>query len=94
MPSVAYTDPEVAWMGLSESRGQGSRDRLRQGGCSRGRPAAVRWAWDGDEGLTKMISDKATKRVLGVGMVGPHAGDLIAEAMLALEMGAMSRTSR
>ncbi|WP_139557718.1 dihydrolipoyl dehydrogenase [Methylotetracoccus oryzae] len=87
IPSVAYTDPEVAWMGLSEAEAKAQGIEFEK--------AVFPWAASGRalgmgrrEGLTKMISDKATKRLLGVGMVGPHAGDLIAEAMLALEMGA------
>jgi dihydrolipoamide dehydrogenase len=85
IPSVAYTDPEVAWMGLSEAEVKAQGIDYEK--------AVFPWAASGRalgmgrrEGLTKMISDKATKRLLGVGMVGPHAGDLIAEAMLALEM--------
>ena len=84
---MAYTDPEVAWMGLSEAEAKAQGIEFEK--------AVFPWAASGRalgmgrrEGLTKMISDKATKRLLGVGMVGPHAGDLIAEAMLALEMGA------
>jgi dihydrolipoamide dehydrogenase len=87
IPSVAYTDPEVAWMGLSEAEAKAQGIDYEK--------AVFPWAASGRalgmgrrEGLTKMLSDKTTKRLLGVGMVGPHAGDLIAEAMLALEMGA------
>ena len=87
IPSVAYTDPEVAWMGLTELQAQ-----------ERGIPvdkALFPWAASGraqglgrDEGLTKLLFDPDTRRLLGAGIVGPHAGELIAEAVLALEMGA------
>nr|MCU0736397.1 dihydrolipoyl dehydrogenase [Methylotetracoccus sp.] len=87
IPSVAYTDPEVAWMGMSE-------DEARAQGLEYEK-AVFPWAASGRalgigrrEGITKVITDKSTKRLLGTGMVGPHAGDLIAEAVLALEMGA------
>ncbi len=87
IPSVAYTDPEVAWMGLTENQAKAQGIEYDKG--------AIPWAASGralsigrSEGLTKMISDKATGRVLGAGMVGPNAGELIAEAVLALEMGA------
>ena len=87
IPSVAYTDPEVAWMGLSESQAQ-------QQGIAYEK-ATFPWAASGrslslgrNEGLTKVITDKDTGRILGAGIIGPHAGELIAEAVLALEMGA------
>ncbi|MEY2700601.1 MAG: dihydrolipoyl dehydrogenase [Pseudomonadota bacterium] len=87
IPSVAYTDPEIAWMGLTETEA-----------LARGIPhekAVFPWAASGralgigrKEGLTKLICDPETHRVLGAGIVGVGAGDLIAEAVLALEMGA------
>ena len=87
IPSVAYTDPEIAWMGLTENQ-------AKAGGIEY-ETATFPWAASGRalsigrrEGLTKLICDKQTKRILGAGMVGPHAGELIAEAVLALEMGA------
>ena len=87
IPSVAYTDPEVAWMGLTENQAQ-------QQGVDYEK-AVFPWAASGrslalgrNEGLTKLITDKASGRVLGAGIVGPGAGELIAEAVLALEMGA------
>ena len=87
IPSVAYTDPEVAWMGLSENQAQ-------QQGVDYDK-AVFPWAASGrslalgrNEGLTKIITDKATGKLLGAGFVGPGAGELIAEAVLALEMGA------
>jgi dihydrolipoamide dehydrogenase len=87
IPSVAYTDPEVAWVGVTE--GQARRDGLNI------RKAAFPWAASGrslslgrDEGSTKLILDAATNRVIGGGIVGPNAGELIAEVGLAIELGA------
>jgi dihydrolipoamide dehydrogenase len=87
IPSVAYTDPEVAWMGLTETQAKAHGIEIEK--------AAFPWAASGraratarDEGLTKLILDKKTRRILGAGIVGPNAGELIAEAVLALEMGA------
>jgi dihydrolipoamide dehydrogenase len=87
IPSVAYTDPELAWMGLSETQAKEQGVDYEK--------AVFPWAASGRalgigrrEGLTKLIVDKASKRILGAGMVGPNAGELIAEAVLALEMGA------
>lgn len=87
IPSVAYTDPEVAWMGLTETQAKENGIRYEKG--------AFPWAASGrslsinrNEGMTKVLLDPETKRVLGAGIVGPNAGELIAEAVLALEMGA------
>ncbi|MEE9337117.1 MAG: dihydrolipoyl dehydrogenase [Methylococcaceae bacterium] len=87
IPSVAYTDPEVAWMGLTENQAKEEGIEYEKG--------AFPWAASGrslsigrNEGLTKILSEKDTGRILGAGMVGPNAGELIAEAVLALEMGA------
>lgn len=87
IPSVAYTDPEVAWMGLTETEAKAKGIAIAKG--------AFPWAASGrslsmgrNEGITKVIYDPETKQVLGAGMVGPNAGELIAEAVLALEMGA------
>ena len=87
IPSVAYTDPEVAWVGLTET------DAKEQGISYE--KAQFPWAASGralslgrDEGFTKLLFDKASGRVLGGGIVGPAAGDLIAEIALAVEMGA------
>jgi dihydrolipoamide dehydrogenase len=87
IPSVAYTDPEVAWMGLTETEAKEQGIEYEK--------AVFPWAASGralglgrKEGMTKLLCDKTTKRILGAGIVGPHAGDLIAEAVLALEMGA------
>ncbi len=87
IPSVAYTDPEVAWMGMSE-------DEAKKQGIDYVK-GAFPWAASGrslslgrDEGLTKALFEKDTGRLIGAGIVGPNAGELIAEAVLALEMGA------
>ena len=87
IPSVAYTDPEVAWMGLTETdaKKQGIEyDKASFPWAASGRALAV----GRDEGSTKLLYDKATKRILGAGIVGVNAGELIAELVLALEMGA------
>jgi len=87
IPSVAYTDPEVAWMGLSEAEAKEQGIEIEKGAfpwAASGRALGI----DRDEGMTKVIFDKETRRILGAGMVGPNAGELIAEAVLALEMGA------
>jgi dihydrolipoamide dehydrogenase len=87
IPSVAYTDPEVSWMGLTETQAKAQGIEIEK--------ASFPWAASGraramarDEGLTKLILDKKTRRLLGAGIVGPNAGELIAETVLALEMGA------
>jgi dihydrolipoamide dehydrogenase len=86
IPSVAYTDPEVAWVGETE-------DSARSRGMKVGK-ATFPWAASGraiangrDEGFTKLLFDQATQRVVGGGIVGTHAGDLIGEIALAIEMG-------
>src|SRR5471032_3334204 len=87
IPSVAYTDPEVAWMGLSEPE-------AKEKGIEYDK-TVFPWAASGralgmgrEEGLTKVLYEKGTKRILGAGIVGVNAGELIAETVLALEMGA------
>ncbi len=87
VPSVAYTDPEIAWMGLTETAAKQQGIPYEKG--------VFPWAASGralgmgrEEGLTKLLFDPETKRILGAGIVGPHAGELIGEAVLALEMGA------
>ena len=86
IPSVAYTDPEVAWVGVTETR-------AREQGLQYGK-GVFPWAASGrslslgrSEGLTKLLFDENSKQVIGAGIVGPNAGDLIAEAALAIEMG-------
>ena len=90
IPSVAYTDPEVAWTGLTETA---ARERGIEFDM-----AVFPWTASGralgigrSEGLTKVLFDRESGRLLGAGIVGPHAGDLIAEATLAIEMGADAR---
>jgi dihydrolipoamide dehydrogenase len=87
IPSVAYTDPEVAWMGLTETEAKAQGIEYEKG--------VFPWAASGralgigrDEGMTKLLFDPETKRILGAGIVGVNAGELIGEAVLALEMGA------
>jgi dihydrolipoamide dehydrogenase len=87
IPSVAYTDPEVAWAGITETEAKAK-------GVKYGR-AIFPWAASGrslslgrDEGLTKTLWDEETQHLIGCGIVGPNAGDLISEAALAIEMGA------
>jgi dihydrolipoamide dehydrogenase len=87
IPSVAYTDPEVAWVGLTEDEAKAKGVKVQK--------ATFPWAASGratangrDEGFTKLIFDDATHRVVGGGIVGTHAGDLISEIALAIEMGA------
>jgi dihydrolipoamide dehydrogenase len=87
IPSVAYTDPEVAWMGLTETEAKAQGIDYEK--------ASFPWAASGralsinaDYGVTKLLLEKETRRVIGAGIVGPNAGELIAEAVLALEMGA------
>jgi dihydrolipoamide dehydrogenase len=87
IPSVAYTDPEVAWMGLTETEAKAQGIEIEKG--------VFPWAASGralgihrEEGITKLIFDPKTKRLLGAGITGRSAGELIGEAVLALEMGA------
>ena len=87
IPSVAYTDPEVAWMGLNEIEAKAQGIEYDKGSipwAASGRALGI----DRTEGLTKVLFDKETRRILGAGIVGPNAGELIAETVLALEMGA------
>ena len=86
IPSVAYTDPEIAWVGLSETE-------AKEKGIDYGK-GVFPWAASGrslalgrDEGVTKILFDKVTNRIVGAAIVGPNAGDLIAECALAIEMG-------
>ena len=90
IPAVVFTDPEVAWAGLTESQAK-EQDREVQ---------VVRYPWAASgravslgrtEGLTKVIFDPETERILGIGIVGPSAGDLISEAVVAMETGCTAR---
>jgi len=87
IPSVAYTDPEVAWVGMTETDAKAKGIEIEK--------ASFPWAASGralsiarTEGTTKLIFDKETHRVIGAGIVGVNAGELLAEAVLAIEMGA------
>ena len=87
IPSVAYTDPEVAWVGLTEDEAKAQGIQLKKG--------LFPWTASGraiangrDEGFTKLLFDAETHRILGGGIVGTHAGDMIGEVALAIEMGA------
>ena len=87
IPSVAYTDPEVAWAGVTENEARAAGVKYGKG--------VFPWAASGrsltlgrSEGLTKVLFDEGSGRAIGCGIVGPNAGDLIAEAALAIEMGA------
>ncbi|MPS48308.1 dihydrolipoyl dehydrogenase [Methylobacillus sp.] len=87
IPSVAYTDPEVAWAGVTETEAKAKGLEIEK--------ASFPWAASGralsiarSEGATKLIFDKETHRVIGAGIVGTNAGELLAEAVLAIEMGA------
>jgi dihydrolipoamide dehydrogenase len=89
IPSVAYTDPEVAWVGLTEEAAKKDGIAVKKG--------LFPWQASGraiangrDEGFTKLLFDAETGRILGGGIVGTHAGDLIGEIVLAIEMGADS----
>jgi dihydrolipoamide dehydrogenase len=87
IPSVAYTDPEVAWVGITEE--EAAKTGIKIGKASFPWAASGRAIANGrDEGFTKLIFDEATHRVIGGGIVGTHAGDMIGEIALAIEMGA------
>jgi dihydrolipoamide dehydrogenase len=87
IPSVAYTDPEIAWVGLNETEAKAKGIDYGKG--------VFPWAASGrslslgrDEGVTKILFDKSNNRIIGAAIVGPNAGDLIAECTHAIEMGA------
>jgi dihydrolipoamide dehydrogenase len=87
IPSVAYTDPEVAWVGLTEDEAKAKGIAVKKG--------LFPWTASGraiangrDEGFTKLLFDAETHRIVGGGIVGTHAGDMIGEVALAIEMGA------
>ncbi|MFM2296207.1 MAG: lipoamide dehydrogenase, component is part of three enzyme complexe [Verrucomicrobiota bacterium] len=90
VPAVVYTDPEIAWCGLTEAEAKAKNIPV----------AIAKFPWgasgraltfDRADGLTKLVIDPATEKVLGVGIVGPGAGELIAEGVLAVELGATAR---
>jgi dihydrolipoamide dehydrogenase len=87
IPSVAYTDPEVAWVGITEDEAKASGQKVKKG--------LFPWTASGraiangrDEGFTKLLFDAESHRIVGGGIVGTHAGDMIGEVALAIEMGA------
>ena len=87
IPSVAYTDPEIAWMGVTETEAKAKGIPFEK--------ASFPWAASGralamgrEDGLTKLLWDPTTKRIIGAGIVGVNAGELLAETVLAMEMGA------
>ena len=86
VPAVAYTDPEVAWVGLTEDEAKARGVAYEKGSFPWAASARSLTLGRGD-GLTKLLFDAGTKRLLGAGIVGVNAGDLIAEAALAIEMG-------
>jgi dihydrolipoamide dehydrogenase len=90
IPAVVFTDPEIAWAGLTETQAQKDNREIKV--------AKFPWAASGramtlgrTEGMTKLLIDPKTERVLGVGIVGANAGELIAEGVLAIEMGATAQ---
>jgi dihydrolipoamide dehydrogenase len=90
IPAVIFTDPEIAWAGLTqkEAEAQGvAHDVLKFPWAASGRAVSIART----EGLTKMLVDPESKRVLGVGIVGAGAGEMISEGVLAVEMGAVAR---
>jgi len=87
VPSVAYTDPEIAWVGITEDEAKARGVKVKKG--------LFPWTASGraiangrDEGFTKLLFDEASHRIVGGGIVGTHAGDMIGEIALAIEMGA------
>jgi dihydrolipoamide dehydrogenase len=87
IPSVAYTDPEIAWVGINETEAKAQNIEYGKGQfpwAASGRSLAL----NRDEGFTKILFDKQTHRIIGAGIVGTNAGDLISEVGLAIEMGA------
>ena len=89
IPAVVFTDPEVAWAGLTETQAQSENREIKVAKfpwAASGRAATI----DRTEGMTKIIFDPHTERVLGVGIVGVSAGEMIAEGVLAIEMAALA----
>ena len=90
IPAVVFTDPEVAWCGLTETQAQKENREIKVAKfpwAASGRAITI----DRPEGMTKLIFDPATERVLGVGIVGAGAGEMIAEGVLAIEMAALAK---
>jgi dihydrolipoamide dehydrogenase len=90
IPAVVFTDPEVAWCGLTETQAEKENREIKVAKfpwAASGRAITI----DRPEGMTKLIIDPRTERVLGVGIVGAGAGEMIAEGVLAIEMAALAR---
>jgi dihydrolipoamide dehydrogenase len=93
IPAVVFTDPEIAWCGLTETEARAQKRKVKT--------AKVPWRGNGrtltlgrEDGITKIITDPETARVLGIALAGPGAGELIAEGVLALEMAAVGEDLR
>jgi dihydrolipoamide dehydrogenase len=90
IPAVVFTDPEVAWCGLTETQAEKENREIKVAKfpwAASGRAVTI----DRTEGLTKLVIDPQTERVLGVGIVGAGAGEMIAEGVLAIEMAALAK---
>ena len=90
IPAVVFTDPEIAWTGLTETQAANENREIKIAKfpwAASGRAVTI----DRAEGMTKLVIDPATERVLGVGIVGAGAGELIAEGTLAIEMAALAK---
>jgi dihydrolipoamide dehydrogenase len=90
IPAVVFTDPEIAWCGLTETQAQKDGREIKVAKfpwAASGRAMTI----DRTEGMTKLLIDPETERVLGVGIVGAGAGELIAEGVLAIEMGTLAK---
>ena len=90
IPAVVFTDPEIAWCGLTETQAQKDNREVKVARfpwAASGRAMTI----DRTEGMTKLIVDPKTERVLGVGIVGVSAGEMISEGVLAIEMGAVAK---
>jgi dihydrolipoamide dehydrogenase len=89
IPAVVFTDPVIAWAGLTEAEAKEKKLDIiirKLPWSASGRAVAL----GRTDGVTKLIFDKATQRLLGIGITGPHAGEMISEGVLAMEMGAVA----
>ncbi len=90
IPAIVFTDPEIAWAGLTEEQAKAENiavEVVRYPWAASGRAVAL----GRTEGFTKLLIDPDSERILGVGIVGVNAGDIVTEAVLAIEMGATAR---